>query len=399
MKKLGFIALIAAASLMTVGNAEAKKGASNGGGLEISGNAVVLSGVQIDNNKPTANTVYSFVNDSDRSLAGHGQLGDFRGAFNGKKRTFNFYADAVELDIARQLGDNIRVRADLDLGRFESGSITTFSLEQGYVTANIPVGPGLELAMGRFNLPIGLESNDRIDNVALSFSNSYRFANPHSGTGAKLYIPFNDNVDLHVFVVNNLFDVITRVGTTDTAVPSAGARLGFNWGPEGRQHTLGVAGYWGPEGIANRAGPISSNRHYTFGGVIDAMFHFNEKFSLGLEGFYRQDNIGGACTPNGSLENIGKNCKGYGAQAIANYVPNDKWDVYLRYDYMHDIQGNLTGVDQQLHAGSLGAGYQLTDGAKIKAEYRIDFGMPSAFEKVSGRPINHGFALMFGYRF
>lgn len=399
MKKLGFIALVAAASVMTVGSVEAKKSSTNGGGLEISGHVTAVGGAQIDTNHATRGTVESAVNDNDKSGAGLGQLGDFRGKTNGQHRTFNFYLDEVELDLARQLGDNIRIRADIDLGRQQSGSFNGIRLEQGYVTANIPVGPGLELAMGRFNLPVGLESNDRIDNVALSFSNSYRFAHPHSGTGAKLYIPFNDSADLQVFVVNNLYDAITRGGLTDTAVPSAGARLGFTWGPEDRKSTLGIAAYWGPEGIANRAGAISSNRHYTFGGIVDAQLRFTEKFMLGLEGFYRQDNVGGACTTNADPVNLGKNCKGFGGQLLASYAPNDKWDLYLRYDYLHDIQGNLTGVDQQLHAGSVGAGYQLTDGAKIKAEYRIDLGMPSAFEKLNGKTVNHGFALMFGYRF
>jgi len=395
MKKVGLVALMAATTLMGVGVVQAEKGSkSAAGGLEIGGHLDAVVGWQHDgkNARGGLNTV----NDADTSgRVGFGQLGDFRGAASAKHDTFNFYLDSAEIDLAKSFGENIRIRADLDLGRTLSGTLNALNVEQAYATFNIPAGNGIEVAVGRFNLPIGIESVDRPDNVALSFSNIYRFVRPHSGTGAKLYYAFSDNVDLQIYAVNNLTDRITNGTVTDTAVPSAGARLGFNWGSEGKKSTLGISGFWGPEGIA--AG-VSTNRHYTFGGDIDFTWNITDKFMLGLEGIYRQDNRGGACSPVASAQNTGKNCKAYAGQALLDYAFKDNLDGYLRYDYLHDIHGNYTGFDSQSHVFALGGGYQITDGVKVKAEYRLDMTLPAAVHGTA-KGISHGFALEFAYRF
>ncbi|MBL7685786.1 MAG: outer membrane beta-barrel protein, partial [Deltaproteobacteria bacterium] len=178
MKKQTLLALVAAAALVSAGPLSAKEKKSAAGGLELSGNVDVVTGWQHDS--ANAGGVTSVANDADTPAGtiGEGQLGDLRGIGAPKQDTFNFYIDQVELDLNKTFGENIRIRADLDFGRALSGSGRTtagsnFSLEQGYVTANIPVGNGLELLVGRFNTPIGLEAVDRADNIALSFTNSY----------------------------------------------------------------------------------------------------------------------------------------------------------------------------------------------------------------------------------
>src|SRR4029453_9047859 len=137
---------------------------SKAGGLELSGNVDVVVGYQHD--------------DSDANgTFGGGQLGQFRGTTAPSRDTFNFYIDQVELDLNKTFGENLRIRADLDFGRFLSGSGrntnsalppvgSKFEIEQAYVTVNIF---GSELLIGRFNVPIGYYVVDRADNPPLLF--------------------------------------------------------------------------------------------------------------------------------------------------------------------------------------------------------------------------------------
>ncbi len=403
MKKSRLVAVMAAVALL---GASPLKAADKGGagGLELSGNIDVVAGYQKDSKytNPTG-AEFSAINSADDARQGVGQLGDFRGSSSSKRDTFNFYIDQVELDVNKTFGENIRIRADLDMGRGLSGTPHgVFNLEQGYVTANIPVGNGVELLVGRFNAPIGLESVDRNDNIAVSHSNGYRFLRPHNVTGAKIYYAFNENVDMHLYAVNNLWDSITN----DTLIPSYGTRLGFTWGEKGSENVVGISYAGGPEGAVELGSGNSINemKHLTHIGDIDFSFHVTDAFVVAGDLMYRQDNNAhgagqGACAVVGTGgSTFTKNCKGYSAQLTLGYNFNESWNGWLRYDYLHDVHANYTGVDQQIHAGAIGAAYQITDGAKVKAEYRMDLGLPA--EAVSTKNIyNHGVALEFAYDF
>jgi hypothetical protein len=401
MKKLGLWALVTAATLVSAGTLQAAgKGAA--GGLELSGNVDVVTGWQHDNSN--AGFVTNTVNNVDTLGSGEGQLGDLRGIGAPNHDTFNFYLDQVELDINKTFGENIRIRADLDFGRALSGSgLTTtagtnFNLEQGYVTANIPIGNGLEFLIGRFNTPIGLESVDRNENTALSFSNIYRFLRPQNTTGAKIYYAFNDKFDWHLYVVNNLFDTIGSVagGVNDTPIPSYGTRFGFTWGEKGKENVIGLSYAGGPEAIA--AG-FNRERHLTHIGDLDFSFHVTDKFLIGGEGIYRVDNLGGAC-PVGLgtalAANVGKNCKALGGDILFSYNFSETWGGWFRYEYIHDIQGNYTNFDEQIHDFTVGASYQITDGAKVKLEYRLDMALLAI---TPGKAFNNAFAAEFAYNF
>ncbi len=390
MKKTTMLALIAAVALIGANPVQAAE-KSAAGGLELSGNVDVVTGWQHDDKDALGEA--SAINSSDSAGAGAGQLGDFRGATAPRRDTFNFYLDQVELDLNRTFGENIRIRADLDFGRNLSGSGrntagSNFQLEQGYVTANIPVGNGVEFLIGRFNAPIGLESVDRADNIALSYSNTFRFVRPQNVTGAKIYYAFNDVVDWHLYAVNNLFDTITG----DTAIPSYGTRLGFTWGEKGQEHVVGISYAGGPEGAAVG---VNQSAHFTHIGDIDFSFHVTDAFVVAGELAYRQDNQGGACSPTPATT---KNCKGMSGDLTLAYNFNETWTGWLRYDYLHDIHGNYTGADQQIHDFALGASYQITEGAKLKAEYRLDLGMPADVVSTSNST-SHGFGLEFAYNF
>lgn len=428
MKKLALSALVIATAFVGVGSLQAGDKGSAAGGLELSGNVDVVTGWQHDSKN--AQGLLNGVNDLDNAgLLGEGQLGDFRGQGAAYRDTFNFYIDQVELDINKTFGENIRIRADLDFGRANSGSqrvtgANNFNLEQGYVTANIPVGNGLEFLVGRFNIPLGLEAVDRANNIALSYTNLYRFLRPHNTTGMKLYYAFNDLFDWHIYAVNNLYDGISLTGTsgigsigvTDTPIPSWGTRFGFTWGEKGKESTVGLSYAGGPEGGVYG---INAMRHFTNIADLDFSIHATDNFIIAGEGIFRQDNLGGACLPGGfNQPAVGtaipvQNCRGFGGNLLLAYNFSETWGMYFRYDYLYDRSGNYinpanyaattTAGKRQIHDFSLGASYQITEGAKLKMEYRLDMGLIPANGLAAGaggaKSWNNAFALEFAYNF
>ncbi len=384
--------------LLVFGSASASAADSKAGGLELSGNVDVVTGWQHDGSDALGTAL-------------GGQLGFFRGATAPRRDTFNFYLDQVELDLNKSFGENIRIRADLDFGRNLSGSgrntdtgVTgsNFELEQGYVTADLW---GTELMVGRFNVPIGYYVVDRADNPTISFSNIYNYLTPTNATGAKIYHSFGEHFDLHLYAVNNLADSVafgfTSIhGSTAnpggmnsySAMPSYGTRIGFNWGGEDTKSTIGLSYAGGPERFGCNGGSDSCNAHLTHIMDLDFAVKFTPKLLFAGEGIYRQD--------NSDVSSV--NDKALGGFYVLNYDIDELWRVFFRYGFLQDRSGFYTdaagtvgGVN--IHDFALGAGYQITEGAKLKLEYS-----PSIFDpRVAGLDVSwsHAFGLEFAYNF
>jgi hypothetical protein len=391
MKKL--IVAILAVGLLTLGISTAQAQESYvGGGFEAAGHVMVGGGYQHHTNDP--NTY--IINDGD-VMTDVGVLGKYAGTMvSNRTDQFTFFIDEVELDLMKSFGENIRLRADLDFGRVASSGWGTnaFTLEQAYATANIPVGNGMEFLLGRFNTPIGFEAADVIDNHTISKSAMFGLR-PTNTTGAKIYYAFNDLVDMHLYVVNTLTQD-SNVKWSD--VPAVGMRLGFNWGDEGMESTLGISPFWGAESRA-------SNKHYTFGGDLDMNWWITEEFALGLEGLFRRDNS--VTQTTGVVP--GSNTEYMAGLLDLYYAFSDVWDGTLKYcfakqfDPTNGLIGglptpwtNLTGAEQALHQISLATGYSVADGAKLKMEGRFDIVNPAG---PSNTQYTYGFAMAFGYRF
>ncbi len=342
-------------------------------GLEISGNVTVVTGYQHD--------------DRDALGGAQGGMGDVlpsanttgAGATVANADHFRFIVDQVEIDLQKSFGENIRLRADIDFGDFgdtasRQAATDYLDLEQAYVTANIGTGNGLEFLIGKFNAPVGVDSVDRNDNWLISYASPYRYFTPTNVTGAKLYYAFSDLVDLHIAVVNDL----NGNGFGDSAIPSGLFRLGFNWGDEERKSTVGISGGAGPESDTAVAGGASHNAHFDFYGDLDMMVALSDTVTLAGEGIFRQSN---------SITGVGANQKGIGSFLALNYQASDVWDVTFRADFAWDLNpanarggsgasttgGNWIGYEGYLMGGTVGAGYQIADGAKMKMEYRFDF--------------------------
>lgn len=336
-------------------------------GLEISGAVDVVAGWQHD--------------DKDAAIAGAalGGLADYDALGNvgntANADHFRMVVNEVELDLQKSFGENIRLRADIDffdIAGTASKAADVIDLEQAYVTANLAAGNGIEFLIGKFNAPVGVESVDSRENWFISYASPYRFLTPTNVTGAKLYYAFSDLVDLHFAVVNDL----NGTAASDSALPSVLFRLGFNWGEEGNENTVGISGGTGPE--HGRAG-LSHNAHWDFFGDLDLVIALSDTVTLAAEGIYRQTN---------SIPANTRNQKAIAGFLALNYEASDVWDISFRADYMWDVNpvtavagaGASTtgtvwngGYEGTLIAGTLGVGYQITDGAKMKLEYRYDY--------------------------
>lgn len=350
-------------------------------GVEISGAVDVVAGWQHD--------------DGDASTVGGniGGMADYDGALVGSSAGnpvignvsnadhFRFLVNQVEIDLQKSFGENIRLRADLDFGDFSNTSQLTgdfFDLEQAYVTANIAAGNGIEFLIGKFNAPVGVESVDTRDNWFISYAAPFRYLTPTNVTGAKLYYAFSDAVDLHVAVVNDL----NGNGFGDSAIPSGLFRLGFNWGEEGQESTIGISGGVGPESDTAVAGGASNNAHWDFFGDMDALVVLSDTISIAAEGTYRQSNALAG----------GVNQKAIAGFAALKYAASDVWDVMFRANWLWEINNTFArpssgasttganwngpagaGFEGSLYSGTIGTSYMITDDAKMKWEYRYDW--------------------------
>lgn len=375
MRKLLVIAVAVALSL-----ASASARAEEGSDLEISGNVTTVTGWQ---------SQFKNVNIGTGGILADG-LETVNGVLQGDD--FGFYLDQVEIDLAKSFGENIRIRADLDFSPHRAPAAGGVYVEQGYVTANIPAGNGIELLVGRFNSGIGYDPIDRNELSTVSFSPGHRNLLPHNLTGARLGYDFSEATRLEFFVVNDLQDA-TPVGRVTSELPSFGFNLSYAWGEEGAKSWVKFSGAGGSE--------TATKKPFSFLGDLAADVAVSEAFRVGAEGIYRQDN-----NPGG-----GDNAQFIAGQLKGTYAFSDVWDGTLRYGFEWDLdtaQGtgapnnavNATSAAGLTAAGTihnitLATGYQITDGARLVVEGNIEMTRPSA----GGSGFIAGVAGMFAYSF
>ena len=407
MKKLvlAFVA-VAALALALNANAEEKYVA---GGFEASGHVNTAIG-------------FDYIGKDAANAGGSAALNRdnwYNQKYYNKAKNFGFMLDEVELDVSKTFGENIKARVDLDFGDRSIGSaINGIAIEQAYVTANIPAGNGIELLVGRFNAPIGYESVDRNDNNTITRSMLYNFGlRPRTATGMKIYYAFSDMVDWHLYAVNTLEESYNGATAGATAIlatanqrtftnnksmmPSFGTRVGLTWGEEGTESTVGLSAAVGPE-YKNKAAGTSKLGRMSFLVDLDWNIYATEAFVIGGEGLFRLDDK--------AKGGVGKAAKYFGGILDLNYAFSDVWDGTLKYSILWQNTPQATtlattmagfGYAPQAAAKalfneiSLAGGYQIADGAKLKAEYRLDY---TKYKSVT-KNLSHTVLAAFEYAF
>jgi hypothetical protein len=358
-------------------------------GLEISGNVDVLVGYQRDSANAAVAPTSGGLTQGDLGIANAASADHFR-----------FLVDQVEIDLNKEFGQNLRVRADLDAsdltGTARRGA-NLFEVEQAYVTWNIGSGDGAEWLVGKFNLPIGLESVDRNENTFVTYTPGFQFLLPTNVIGTKIYWAFTDNWSLDVGAVNNLNAPITG----NSAIPTGFLRVGGNWGDDDRKSFVNIGAAFGPESGTGTGG--SQNAHEDILGDLWGQVALSDTWDLGFEGTFRESpsRVAGGITQ-----------KAFAGQLYVVWEASDLWDFQLRYAMLDDLDaasvagdgigasttsstwGGFQGIT---HTGTLGATYAIADDAKVKMEYRLDLASTS----VAGvaNPMFHTGVAEFAYSF
>lgn len=340
---------------------------------------------------------------------GAGPLGEFTqyntapgGAYG--KMSFEFYSDGVQLNLSKSFGENIRSRVDLVFGsaNYGSSSVTLApAIAQAYVTANIPAGNGMEFLAGHFFSPFGYEKTFRNENNTVTHSVVWALR-PTNFTGLKFYYSFTDLIDLHVYGYNNMRDNLGASFSKD--MPGYGVTLGFNWGDEGKKSRVDVTALAGPESTGNLTGGLSDKMgNWTYMGDVSWNWHINDSFTFGGEGLYRIDGANTGTPKSKVMAVVGD----------LNYAFTDVWDGTLKLAYAHQndvtatagsieaLSGALlstggAGLRTNVMQGSLATQYQIADGAKLQAEFRLDYAKATGG---AGKTMNYGPILNFAYAF
>jgi hypothetical protein len=199
------------------------------------------------------------------------------------------------------------------------------------------------------------------------------------------------------------------VGGGFGAIPSYGTRFGFNFGTEDKKSTIGISYAGGPNRFGCNVATLglpgnSCNAHFTHLADLDFAIKFSPRFLFAGEGVFRQDN----------KDNQGfRNDRTFGGYFVINYDMSEKWRVYMRAGYLQDRDGFYTGgtpgaigtavtpaIGENIYDFALGAGYQITDGAKMKIEYAPTLYDPRGNAGAGlSTSLSHAFALEFAYNF
>lgn len=277
------------------------------------------------------------------------------------------FVEVLEIDIAREFGERATLRGDIWFGRQNSGSWVRFvgmSVEQAYATVRLSDAHDIEFLVGRFVTLAGFESPESFNNDNIGWSIANRGSiYPTVATGAQLSIGAFDGGTFYLIAANN-FSYDTVFKSVD--FPSGAITFQYVWGDAPHKEYVVVTPHIGPES--------DQNRHLTFGGDITAVFWLGD-LQIGLQSDFRRDNA--IDDPSASYQNTS-----YTAGMLdLHYDFTDRFYAYARYSFAKQFASgngvyNLTGAKQMIHEASLGAGYYVADGVKLKFEGRVDTVVP-----------------------
>ncbi|HWE24767.1 MAG TPA: outer membrane beta-barrel protein [Myxococcales bacterium] len=282
---------------------------------------------------------------------------------------------------------------------------TEVSLHRFNITAVAPLGNGLALSLGRFDVPFGYERHDAALNLTATTSELQRFGRPQSMTGFQVAYSFTPWLDAVGWFVNRWENETTEDPPEDNnAAKSVGGRIGITPIRGEQLLALGVGGFWGPEQDDN-----NSNARW----IVDAdatlsltsQLLFAGEFLYGGESgvsFRRR----GLPFPADAVDSA--DVHWLALYALAHYDVLPWLGASFRYGFFKDFDGARTGVAQSLHSFTivpivhlsrlipelrpLGVAYARTrhpvDWVDLRLEYRLAVSDQAVFSDAPpGEPI------------
>ena len=270
----------------------------------------------------------------------------------------------------------------------EEAEIET-NLDRFHITAIVPLGNGLALSFGRFDVPFGIERHDEPLLLTATTSEVFRFGRPERMTGFQVSYPFAPWVDLSLWVVNRWENEATGEGdfNDNNQDKSFGGRLGFTPFPRKGLLNFGIGGFYGPEQDDN-----NSNKRWVID--IDATWTPLQQLLIAAEFvFGGEDNreMRQRGIPIAAPEEV-RDVEWWGFYILLHYDVCRWLGLSFRYGLFDDADGGRTGVEQVLQSWTFvpiihlsrlipdlrptGASYVRTrhpiDWIDLKLEYRLN---------------------------
>ena len=270
----------------------------------------------------------------------------------------------------------------------EEATIET-NLDRFHVTAIAPLGNGLALSIGRFDVPFGIERHDEPLLLTATQSEVFRFGRPERMTGLQMSYPFAPWLDVSVWVVNRWENEVTGEGdfNDNNRDKSFGGRIGVTPLQHPGLLNFGIGGFYGPE-----QDNANSNKRW----VIDFDVTWMPLPRLLVTGevvYGGEDNrdMRERGVPIAALAAV-QDVEWWGLYVLVHYDICDWLGLSFRYGYFDDMDGGRTGVDQVLQSWTFvpiihlsrlipnlrptGASYTRTqhpiDWVDVKLEYRLN---------------------------
>ncbi len=273
-----------------------------------------------------------------------------------------FMIPKLELDVIAHLGRRARVRADVQMGRPQSGSSCgLINIDHAYLVVQLADSYNVNLWLGRLALQAGYEPYQDYYNDTISFSLLWRTIYPPAQTtGAQISADFGDHWTIYFSLGNGVTNDSTAGRTT---MPSFVTSLIYYWGGDSTRSSFVLTGWWGPES--------GGNSPFSYGADLTATLHLAPSWILGLEAnWMRDDGAGGPTTD-------------YAAGLMdLEWDFSSRWWAVMKYAYGRQFDAgngviNKTGARQQIHENAIGLGYYIADSAKLKMEGRFDIIVPA----------------------
>jgi hypothetical protein len=272
---------------------------------------------------------------------------------------------------------------------------TEVNLDLFQVTAIAPLGNGVALSFGRFDVPFGFERHDAPLLLTATTSEVFRYGRPQRMTGGQVSYTFTPWLDASMWVVNRWESETTHDDFNDNnRDKSFGGRIGFT--PFARQGLLnfGIGTFFGPEQTDN-----NSNQRWVID--FDATWSPLPRLLVAGELVYGQEaNVtmrrrGIPIAAPAAVQDV----TWWGLYVLVHYEFVDWLGGTFRYGYFDDEDGGRTGVAQHLQSWTFvptvhlsrlnpnlrptGATYPRTrlpiDWVDLKVEYRLNYSNRTVF--------------------
>ncbi len=231
----------------------------------------------------------------------------------------------------------------------EAASIEV-NLDRFNLTGIAPVGNGVSLSLGRFDVPFGIERHDENLLLTATTSDVFRFGRPQKMTGFQAAYSFAPWLDATAWVVNRWESETTEDDFNDiNQGKSGGGRIGFSPFPREGLLNFGLGGWYGSER------GTSKDRHKKRW-VLDGDFTWSPTSRLFVAG----EAVYGGEVSIETLRQVGapvreatrldQDVNWWGFYLLGHY-DFVKWlGLTFRYGLFDDTDRGRTGVEQTLHS-------------------------------------------------